>query len=121
MSLNGAIDDHKTGDYVVRRTASAPYVHGKPTTGAVTTFIAPASVQPFQGDLSDLAEGQHVENAKTILAYTLNGEVIVPRADGIEPDVFVLEDGEYSVEKCLKWDHWGERHFVITAYKRAPL
>lgn len=120
--LNGAIDDNKTGDYTVRRTASGPYVNGRPTTGAVTTFVVPASVQPFEGSLSDLEEGQSVENAKTIYTYTPGAQGIIARAPGVAGDVFEIPgDGDFFVQKALKWDHWGETHYVVTAYKLAAL
>lgn len=118
MSLNGAIDDHATGTYTVTRTAKGPLVQGRPTDGAVTTYQLVASVQPFDGSLKDLEEGQVVENAKSIFAYPVD-PAIEPhsRAAGIEPDVIDIDGDDYRIEKCLKWDHWGERHFVITAYK----
>lgn len=128
--LNGSIEDHKTGDYTVtRKTGGSWSEDGRYTPGAESTLLISASVQPAGAELTDLPEGQSVDDVKVIYTETrLYGRKpgtpqVDPEDDDvgrIDPDIVSIDDEDYRVFKVAKWDHWGETHFVAYAAKIAP-
>ena len=114
MSLNGAIEDHKTGDYTVSRRAAGHYVKGKWVgIGSPSTFSISASVQPVVGDLVDVPEGQSVNDVKVLFTETY----LHSRTAGEEPDEIEIDGANYYIWSVKKWDHWGETHYVVTCTK----
>lgn len=113
MSLNGAIAEHATGEYTVtRRTGGAWTTDGEWTEGAPSTFTIVASVQPAGEDLQDLPEGMSLDDVRMVYTET----ELIPLRDGVEPDYVEILGKSYRVQKCSRWDHWGETHYVATCF-----
>lgn len=127
--LNEAIEDHKTGDYVVTRTTGATWVMGRKVAGTESTFSISASVQPAPGEeLVDAPEGASLEDIRVIYTATrliarrngTPGASDEDDTDRVDPDVIAIDGEAFEVYKVAKWDHWGETHYVAYAAKIDP-
>lgn len=128
MALNDAIEDHKTGDYVVTRTQGGTWSKGRQVNGTDSTFPISASVQPMGDELMDLPEGQTREDVRVIYTVTelitrRRGTPATPPADDagrIDADRITIDGDMYRVFKVEKWDHWGETHYRAWAHRLLP-
>jgi hypothetical protein len=111
--LNGAIDDHQTGTYTVTRTQTGVRTRGRYASGASSTFPIVASVQPVMEELQDLPEGTHADDVRILWTAT----ELRPGTNATDPDHIEILGIDYRVEKCQRWDHWGETHYVVTCVK----
>lgn len=115
MSLTGVISSLASpGPYVVRRTSTGHWVKGRwETAGStVSEFAITATIQPTEGRvLDDDPESQHTEEVRQLWTTT----ALTPRADGIEPDVIVIDFEDWQVITVKRWQAFGETFFMCTA------
>lgn len=122
MSLNGAIDEHRTegdgagGTYRVKRTPAREYdSHGRLLpAGSPTEILIVASVQGASSeDVADLPEGQNTTDSKVVLTTT----ELRTRKGGNEPDTIVIKGRTYRIDSVEEVEHWGETHYECVAVK----
>lgn len=106
MSLNGVISSFSTGSYTRTRTSVGTTVDGTYVEGSTSTSSILGSLQPVTGDLlKSLPEGRRADEVKVL--YTTSDVIVKPI-----PDKFTIDGEQWETEKVMKWEHFGETHYI---------
>lgn len=118
MSHTGVIDPGSpfvTGTYTITRRAQPTWSNGIKVAGATSTIAGVSmSVQPVARRTRTPVEGESLAVTHTAYSQT----ELIPRSPTSDGDIVTYDGETYLVLGCVRWQAFGETHYIAELHRQ---